>query len=225
MTEHPHPIPVPPGVRWLRFALWALLLMVLLGLVSVWWWGSHSGGPPPPVIAELPDFALTERNGTTVHRADLLGRPTVVDLIFTRCQLSCPLMTQRMKALGEDLRPEVRRLSISVDPTYDTPAVLARYATREGADGSDWLFVTGSDEDVRRLAIEGLKLGVMATPADDPRARQEPVTHSTRFVLVDAVGRVRGYYDGFDGAEVQRLIRDSGRLVDEATAGNAGVPR
>ena len=73
---------------------------------------------------------------------------------------------------------------------------------------------------MRRLAVEGFKLGVAPADPTDPRAAQEPVTHSTRFVLVDGAGRVRGYYDAFDEGAVGELVRDAAALA----SGDDGVP-
>ncbi|HEV8238121.1 MAG TPA: SCO family protein [Thermoanaerobaculia bacterium] len=202
----------PPPVRWLPAALGALLLMMTIGLGLVWWWGRQ---PPPslPVMSELPAFTLIDKSGATVTPATLAGRPWIADLVFTRCQLSCPLMTERMASLGQRLAPGVRRVSISVDPAHDTPAVLAEYAKVHKAEAPDWLFLTGDEAEMHRLAVEGFKLGVAPADASDPRAAQEPVTHSTRFVLVDGQGRVRGWYDAFDEGSLGKLLRDAAWLA------------
>lgn len=208
----------PAPVRWLPMVLGAFLLMMTVGLGLVWWWGRQ---PPPslPVFADLPAFSLVDKSGAVVTNATLAGGPWIVDLVFTRCQISCPRMTERMVSLGSRLAPGVRRVSVSVDPAHDTPAVLADYARLHKAEATDWLFLTGGEAEVRRFAVEGLKLGVAAASPDDPRAALEPVTHSTRFVLVDGRGRVRGYYDGFDEGALGRLLRDAAWLA----AGNGDV--
>ena len=208
----------PPPVRWLPAALGALLLMMTIGLGLVWWWGRQ---PPPslPVMGELPAFTLTDKSGATVTPATLAGRPWIADLVFTRCQLSCPRMTERMASLGPRLAAGVRRVSVSVDPAHDTPAVLAEYAKVHKAEAPDWLFLTGDEAEMRRLAVEGFKLGVAPADPTDPRAVQEPVTHSTRFVLVDGQGRVRGWYDAFDEGALGKLLRDSAWLA----TGNDGA--
>jgi protein SCO1 len=214
----------PPPVRWLPAALGALLLMMTVGLGLVWWWGRQPA-PSLPVMGTLPAFTLTDRSGATVTPATLAGRPWIADLVFTRCQLSCPRMTERMASLGPRLAPGVRRVSVSVDPVHDTPAVLAEYARRHQAEAPDWLFLTGDEAEMRRLAVEGFKLGFAPADPTDPRAAQEPVTHSTRFVLVDGQGRVRGWYDAFDEGALGRLLRDSAWLAagnDGASGGSGG---
>lgn len=209
---------VDPTGNWLRWALWALLVMVMLGLVAVWF-HAHRGlealeGPELHVLWELPPFALTAQDGSTVTGKDLAGSPWVADLIFTRCAITCPRMTSRMVALGPHLPPGARRVSVTVDPAYDTPQVLASYARSYGA-GPDWLFLTGGEEEIESLAREGFRLGVAPAPEDAPDRHLEPITHSTRFVLVDAQGRVRGYYDAFEDDSFRQLQRDLERLASE----------
>ena len=211
----------PPPVRWLPAALGALLLMMTIGLGLVWWWGRQPE-PALEVLGTLPAFTLTDKSGATVTGATLAGRPWIADLVFTRCQLSCPRMTERMASLGSRLAPGVRRVSVSVDPAHDTPAVLTAYAKLHKAEAPDWLFLTGDEVEMRRLAVEGFKLAVAAADPSDPRAAQEPVTHSSRFVLVDGQGRVRGYYDAFDEGSLGLLLRDSAWLAS-ADSGDGGA--
>src|ERR1044072_7246094 len=169
----------PPPVRWLPAALGALLLMMTAGLGLVWWWGPQRP-PSLPVMGQLLAFTLTDKSGAAVTLATLAGRPWIADLVFTRCQLSCPRMTERMASLGPRLASGVRRVSVSVDPANDTPEGLAAYAKLHKAESPDWLFLTGEEAEMRRLAVEGFKLGVAPAAPSDPRAAQEPVTHSTR---------------------------------------------
>jgi protein SCO1/2 len=216
--------PAPVALRVLRWGLWALLLVVLTGLVAVWLWGpggrALARAERLPAYGELPEFSLVERSGTPVDRAALAGRPWVAGLVFTRCRASCPLLMERLRGL--DLPAQVRRVAISVDPTYDTVPVLATYARQHGLDQDpSWWLLTGGEDEIRRLAIEGFKLGVASTPADDPRAAAEPITHSTRLVLVDGDGAIRGYYDAFDPAATAELERDAEALA--ITGGEPGT--
>ena len=169
---------------------------------------------PLPVIAELPDFALVEASGRPVSRADLLGTPWVADLIFTSCAGICPVMTREMKTLQSQTADldRLRLVSISVDPETDTPARLSEYAERFGADRSRWLFLTGDNGVIRKLAQEGLLLPV----ADgNPERGDDAVIHSPRFVLVDARARVRGTYDSRDPEAMLRLRGDLRQLVEQ----------
>lgn len=172
--------------------------------------GARSADEALPVLYDVPPFALTDSDGAAFTQDRLQGKVWVVDFIFTTCTGPCPVMTGRMAALhsrfgGND---RVRLVSISVDPATDTPPVLKAYAASIGADTARWHFLTGPDAEVQRLAREGFKLGSGDTP----------LLHDTRFVLVDARGRVRGYYTGTNPGEVDRLSRDIGALLGEEAA-------
>ena len=208
--------------RFGRGLLWGLLVGVLVALVVAF--ALHRFARPPveplPVLGTIPDFTLTDRSGRPIGRDDLLGAPWVADLVFTRCVLACPLMTTRMAALDRDLpsahgaAPAARLVSISVDPEHDQPAVLGEYAGRYHA-SDRWLFLTGSRDEIYRLAAEGLKLGFDPNPPLVPLQPGDNIYHSTRFVLVDAAGRVRGYYDSESGEQLEWLRQDFARLVVE----------
>lgn len=166
---------------------------------------------PLPEYGPLPAFALTERGGRTVRLDDLRGRPWVADFIFTRCAGICPAMTARLARLDRDLPAAVRAVSISVDPAHDTPAVLAEYARRAGA-SADWLFLTGPQKDVYDLSVGGFRLAAEALPPGQA-GPDGPFLHSSKFVLVDARGVIRGYYDSADEEAMRRLAADAGRLA------------
>ncbi len=173
-------------------------------------WAGEGRRQPPPVLAELPDFALVNRDGRSVALADLGGRPWVAGFIFTRCALACPRLTAQMIRLGATraAAAPVRRVSITVDPEHDTPEVLEAYAAAHGIEDPEWLFLTGERERIYELATSGFKLAVDDAPPPELVSPQEPILHSTRLVLVDGRGRIRGYYDGFRGEELQRLAAD-----------------
>jgi len=202
-----------------RLAVWSGIVLVLAVVVA---WGAWSltGSPAPRTALQqrgdygvVPDFSLTERSGRTVTSRDLAGRFWVADFVFTRCTGVCPLLTARMSSLVHALRSErdMRFVSFSVDPEYDTPEVLSRYAAAQGADDERWLFVTGRHEALYRLIGEGFKLSVASQEPGQPQAG-ELITHSDRFVLVDPQGRIRGYYHGDDEETIGRLADDLAAL-------------
>jgi protein SCO1/2 len=166
----------------------------------------------PPVYWTLPAFALVDQDGRGVRLLDLGGRPFVADFIFTRCAGVCPVMTARMARLQTQIPDGVRLVSITVDPVHDVPAVLKRYAEGVGA-GPRWTFLTGPREDVYRLAKDGFKLEAAEVPPGAPPAGDGPFLHSSKFVLVDGRGQVRGYYDSDDAAALERLVADAGRIT------------
>ncbi|MFQ5422967.1 MAG: SCO family protein [Phycisphaerae bacterium] len=156
-----------------------------------------------PILGHVPDFTLIERSGRKTRLADMRGRIWVADFVFTSCAGPCPIMSLRMADLQRSLARAglgaVRCVSFSVDPTRDTPEVLRAYADRYHADKYQWLFLTGEKDVVSRLTRKGFKL----TLEDETDA--EPILHSTRFVLVDGRGRIRGYYEAITGEEIEDL--------------------
>ena len=168
--------------------------------------------PEPPRLGSLPDFRLVERSGRPLSRADLRGRPWVADFIFTRCGGACPAMTARMARLRRDLSPDVRFVSFTVDPAHDTPEVLTRYAATFRAD-EGWRFVTGPAKDLYALSVAGFKLAAMEVPpAEQVAGGDGPFLHSSKFVLVDGAGVIRGYYDSTDEAAMRTLAADAAAL-------------
>lgn len=194
----------------MRRTLFALAALTVVGSGLFFYLLSHRV-PPPLVLAALPRFELTERDGSTVSLADLAGAPWVADFIFTRCAVYCPRLTVRMKELRQVLPPRVRSVSFSVDPDYDTPAVLADYARQWGIEGRDWLFLTGERDAMWKLIREGFLQPVEETP----EVEASPILHSNRFVLVDARGRMRGLYDAFDETAFDRLLADLAAIEAE----------
>jgi cytochrome oxidase Cu insertion factor (SCO1/SenC/PrrC family) len=183
---------------------------------------ASSGGslaPPTRPSAEdatsfgnVPPFELVSQTGAKVGLADLAGRPFVVSAIFTTCYGPCPRVTRGMSWLsGELADTDVRLVSISVDPEHDTPEVLAAYARAAEADPARWLFLTGERPALETFLRQGLLLGVERAGVDASGMAGQ-ITHSTRLVAVDARGRLRGWYDGEDPLELERL-RDRMRFL------------
>jgi protein SCO1/2 len=190
------------ALRWTLLAIGAVVIAL-----AFWARGREAPPEPPPVLSSLPDFELTSQGGEAVSLGSLRGRPWIADLVFTRCPYTCPRMTEVLHALGPGLSAAggARRVSISVDPEHDTPAVLADYAERRGIQDPEWLFLTGDRGEVQRLAHGGFLLPFEEAPDE---GAEELMLHSTRFVLVDAEARVRGYYDPFEAGATDRLLRD-----------------
>ena len=161
----------------------------------------------------VPEFTLIERSRETVTLADLRGKVWVGDFFYTTCPGPCPMMTSRLSEIHKATRnlDDVRLVSISIDPAKDTPDVLQQYAASFGAD-SKWLFLTGEKAAIYQLAIDGFKLSV----TEQGGTEREPITHSTKLVLVDKNSTVRGFYEGTTPAETQRLLGDIERLRKES---------
>ena len=162
-----------------------------------------------PTFYTLPDFSLMDQNGTRVTLHDLAGKVWVADFIFTNCGGTCPLMTEKMRKLQDALPPAVHFVSFTVDPARDTSKILAAYAQEYGANRDRWSFLTGDKQDLFDICIKGFKLP-LDTEGGTPA---EPIAHSTRFVLVDKKGDIRGYYSGTEEDELKRLAADVKRVL------------
>ncbi len=215
-TEPAGTSPPQSGLSGGAILRWGLLILGALALVALGAFYLLRRPEPPPVIKEVPAFAFTHHDGTTVSREDLGGEPWIADFIFTRCAAICPRMTSQMGRVAEALGPgsAVQIASFSVDPEHDTPQVLADYAAKHGA-GDGWYFLTGDKESIYSLCREGFMLGVEASAPADLATGDDPIIHSNRFVLVDRRSRIRGYYDPFDEAELERLLREVRMVLKE----------
>jgi cytochrome oxidase Cu insertion factor (SCO1/SenC/PrrC family) len=166
-----------------------------------------------PVLGSVPEFSLTEANGTVLRREDLLGKVWIASFLFTRCAEACPMMMRHEVRLQADLplRDDLRLVSFSVDPDWDAPKVLTDYAHTFGADQSRWFFLTGDKKQIYHLTIDGFRLGAQ----DAAPAKEMPILHSSKLVLVDRHGAIRGYYDSSDEAELRKLVRDARQVLAE----------
>ena len=162
-----------------------------------------------PVMSTVPDFTLIERSSREVKYQDLAGKVWIADFVYTSCGGMCPIMTEKMRKLQDTLPADIRLVSFSVDPEVDTPAVLTEYAKKYGADPNRWLFLTGSKESLYTLSKDGFKLAV----EDSGGTELEPITHSSRFALIDQQGRIRGYYSMEDPSELAHIIKDAKSLL------------
>jgi len=134
-------------------------------------------------LGNVPEFRFTTQEGKPLTRADLLGKVWVVDFFFTRCPGPCPVMTSRMAEVSRALNKtkDLRLVSVSIDPTHDTPEVLAQYASRLNADPGRWIFLTGPQKEIEDFTQRGMLQVLAKDPNNVP-------THSTRFLVIDRGG-------------------------------------
>jgi protein SCO1/2 len=198
-------------------------LLLSLLLISLFWRESRKRSGTfevyaPPARSDLarhwqvPDFCLTERSGGTVSLSGLKGKVWVADFFYTSCPGPCPMMTSRLSEIHKATRGRdgVVMVSISTDPSKDTPEVLKQYAEKFGAD-QRWLFLTGDKDAIFNLANKGFKLSV----TEEGGTEAEPVTHSTKLVLVDKNGTIRGFYEGTSKDDIQQIESAISRLEKE----------
>jgi protein SCO1/2 len=171
-----------------------------------------AGDAQLPVYSAAPAFTLTDQDAKPATEKQFLGHPWVADFFFTTCASLCPIMSSHMEQLQRTLPADVRLVSFSVDPLHDTPAAMKAYAAQYHAEPGRWYFLT-SDPKTLQSVISAMKIGVLPAQGD------QPIQHDEHFVLVDAQGNVRGYYDSLVPARMTDLVRDANALANSPTAG------
>ncbi|HTU89041.1 MAG TPA: DUF420 domain-containing protein [Gemmataceae bacterium] len=175
--------PFPRLRCWLRF-------FVPLSLLCL-----SAAAPLDDDLGPVGDFALTERSGQTLSKADLLGKIWIASFEFVRCTSGCPQISATMERLQTDLKrfPDVRLVTFTVDPEHDRPEELREYAKHYHADPARWLFLTGDEKSIYQLLDKSFHLPAQKNTSGDSG---NAVMHSPKLVLVDRQGRIRGYFDG-----------------------------
>lgn len=160
----------------------------------------------------VPDFSFTNQMGKKVSQKNLENSVYVTDFFFTTCQSICPIMSTEMEkiALAFKGNPEVKILSHTVNPEYDSVSVLAEYARLHHADPNQWFFVTGDKKELYSIARQGYFLN-----AEQGDGGPDDFIHTQNFALIDKEKHIRGYYDGTNPKEVEQLILDIKLLLKE----------
>jgi protein SCO1 len=180
-----------------QFSLvWLLALSLAIGC---------SRGGQLPMYGQVPPFRLISQDGQTFDSHQLNGQVWVANVMFTQCQDACPLTSTLLHMLQSSTAdlPQLKLVSISVDPLHDTPEVLARYGRTFGADRERWVFLTGDLHEIDHVSRMSLKLGGVDSTQ----------MHNTQLVLVDRASRIRGYYSTSSGNPIPQLVADARRLL------------
>lgn len=160
---------------------------------------------------KIADFALINQNGDTITQDFYKGKTYIADFFFTTCPSICPKMTANMKVLQDRIQDDdIFLLSHTVTPEIDSVPVLKAYALKNGVDDQKWNLVTGSKKaiyDLARKSYLAAKTAGDGGPFD--------MIHTENFVLVDRTGRIRGFYDGTQKDEIERILEDIKILKDE----------
>lgn len=146
------------------------------------------------ILGNAPQFTLTDSQGASFNSEALAGKVWVLNFFFTSCDGPCPKMNGELVRLANDYNGKVEFLSITSDPETDTAPVLAAYKKKMGGDALSWTLLTGAQDEVVRIAKKGFGF-----------AAGEPSLHTTRFILVDKTGKVRGYYSSDRPEELTTL--------------------
>lgn len=163
------------------------------------------------------DFELLNQEGDTVRRADVEDQILVVDFFFTRCATICPKMTANLKLIHDRLDPSwpVQIMSHSVTPQADSVSVLQAYAKKQGANPDLWWFLTGEKKDIYKLARQSY-----FSCLDEGDGGFQDFVHTENIVLVDGLGRLRGFYDGTDSKAMSQLFSDLSFLTEKRVEKN-----
>lgn len=200
----------------LAVKIWLSVLLLLVGVYAV-----YSGirllkmqEPPDPKrtlnirpARPLADFQFVERSGKPVGLADLEGEIFVVNFFFANCPASCLRLNQTVAALQQEFKDtDVRFVSITVEPTTDTPEKLQTYAKQFGADPVKWWFLNAPLADVQDLG-DALKVSVRGN------------AHTNELIVIDRAGIVRGAYDFENPLKMANLKKDLRQLLGDQPRG------
>ncbi|MES2593403.1 MAG: SCO family protein [Bacteroidota bacterium] len=160
----------------------------------------------------IQDFSFVNQDGQTVTQKDLNGSVYITDFFFTTCHTICPVMSTQMEKVADKFKgnKEVKFISHTVDPEIDTVEQLKRYALQHNADASQWMFVTGDKKALYDIARTSYLLD-----AQQGDGGPDDFIHTQNFALIDKDKRIRGYYDGTDSTEMNKLVKDIEILLAE----------
>lgn len=160
----------------------------------------------------IADFSLVDQNGRTITQDDYKDKIYVADFFFTTCQTICPIMTDHMVQIQKEIinDDEVMLLSHSVTPQIDGVAQLKTYALEKGVNDKKWNLVTGDKKQIYELA----RKSYLAVKTDGNGDKYDMI-HTENFMLIDKKRQIRGYYDGTNQEDIERLLEDIKILKNE----------
>jgi protein SCO1/2 len=199
------------------YSFWFLCLGILLASCKTKderlpIFGERSVNGSDTVYHRIAPFQFLDQDSATITNANFEGKIYVADFFFTSCRTICPIMKTQMLRVYEATKdmPDVLILSHTIDPEYDTVALLHDFANRLGVESKRWHFVTGVKDSIYKIA----QTSYFATAMED-KSEPDGFIHSGAFLLIDKKGRIRGKYDGTKEEDVNRLIGDIKVLRNE----------
>lgn len=205
---------------------WFLLFIPLLFIV--WYFIARQDNKPARFLAYygpknalkvndttyhfIPDFEFTDQDNEPVSSGTTAGKIYVTEFFFTTCQSICPVMNMNLERVYKTFgsKDDFLILSHTVDPETDSVPVLKSYALAHGVNNKNWLFLTGEKPHLYDLARQGYLLN-----AEEGNGGEEDFIHTQNFALIDKEKHIRGFYDGTDSLEINRLIQDIHLLYKE----------
>ena len=153
----------------------------------------------------ISNFSLTNQNGELINQEFYQNKIYIADFFFTTCPDICPKMTENMGYLQNELKnqTDVLLVSFSVTPNIDSVSVLRAYADLKGVDDSKWNLFTGSKKEIYELARKSFLVA-----KNDGDGGKYDMIHTENFVLIDKENRIRGFYDGTNEVEMNKLLKD-----------------
>ena len=160
----------------------------------------------------IANFELINQNGETITQKNYKDKIYIADFFFTRCTNICIAMAYNMNELQEFYKDDddIMFLSHSVTPVIDSVAVLKEYAINKGVIDGKWNVTTGSKKHIYELARKSYFAVI-----EDGDGGEDDFIHTEQFVLVDKERRIRGYYDGTDKEDMEKLKKDMILLKEE----------
>ncbi len=198
--------------------------LVCFVILSVLLFGCASKENPLPIFGQrevvgtdtvyhtIAKFQFVDQDSAIITNDTFENQIYVADFFFTSCRTICPIMkTQMLRVYGqtENLQ-DVKLLSHTIDPEYDTVALLHDFAKKLGVSSDRWHFVTGVKDSIYKIA----QTSYFATAMED-KTEPDGFIHSGAFLLIDKNRRIRGKYDGTKEDDVNRLLVDIQRLRKE----------
>ncbi len=161
---------------------------------------------------KIASFRMTDQNGDTISNNTYKNKIYVADFFFTRCESICPIMTNYLAQVQDIYKndDEIMFLSFSVTPEIDSTSVLKDYALKYGIDDTKWHLLTGSKKEIYKLARQSY-FAVL----DEGDGGEQDFIHTEQLVLIDKKEQIRGFYDGTDKEQINKLVNDINILKQE----------
>lgn len=143
---------------------------------------------------KVPEFSMLNQDSIVISNEDYKGKVYVIDFFFTTCPTICPIMSKNLVEIQNEFREfeQFGVASFTINPEYDTPGVLKKYAEKYGISDMDWHLLTGDSGQVYELANNGFNIYAAVDP-NVPGGFE----HSGLFALVDREGYLRSRLDDF----------------------------
>lgn len=204
------------------------LLLLTPALFILWFFKSEKEAKPARYLAyygpknalkindttyhSIPEFEFTNQYGNLLGKKDVNGKIYITEYFFTTCKSICPIMNNNLERVYAEFKNDndFMILSHTVDPETDSVRVLFDYAKAHGVNDLKWQFLTGEKQKLYSLARKGYLLN-----AEEGNGGEEDFIHTQNFALIDKEGHIRGFYDGTDSLEINRLILEVNLLKKE----------